>query len=318
VDERALSEFESVFEASVKPSVRLDPIAWHRVLVALDGSERAASSVAVACHLAGRAGCPVHLVATRALLEGEEEGLLQATLQAQLEAAQAQARDAGVKASGEVLLGLPGEVLLAQLQAAPTSLLVIPTPHGGQTPDQTSLGSTVDHLLKVSDCPTLLIKAPVSEPTAVFQRLLAYIPGGFEVGPHFSVPFGLVEPGGDLELMHVVNDEEVRRYAAAFGVAPAAGEESGRSGDAAQAMSRGIEERMTALLEAAVKEVREEPFDCRSAVSLGDPVQKVALHLVNHGATLLVVESESRPETAVSPEAYTLLKEITGVPILAL
>ena len=52
----------------------------------------------------------------------------------------------------------------------------------------------MDHLLKVSDCPALLIKGPVADPAGVFKQVLAYIPGGFEVGPHFSIPFGLVEP----------------------------------------------------------------------------------------------------------------------------
>lgn len=314
MDERALNEFESMFEASVRPQVSIQPITWTRILVALDASDRGTSARAVGIHLAKRFGCALHLVATRALLEGEEEQPLREALEERLKSAVAEAEQAGVQASGEVTLGSPGEVLLAALQAAPTSLVVVPTPHGGQTPDQTTLGSTVDHLLKVSDCPALLIKAPVADPAGVFKRVLAYIPGGFEVGPHFSVPFGLVDADGELELMHVVNEEEVRRYAAAFEITPDAESDE----HAAQVMIKGIEEKMTGLLEAAVKEVRSEAFTCRSAVTEGDPVQKVALHLLNHGDSLLVVESESRPETAITPEAYTLLKEITGVPILAL
>lgn len=314
MDERALNEFESVFEAAVRPSVNIEPLAWSRILVALDGSDREASAMAVATHLAQRVGCALHLIATRAILEGEEEAKLRETLDLRLAAATRVAEEAKLEVTGEVQLGSPGEILLAQLEAAPTTLLIVPTPHGGQTPDQTTLGSTVDHLLKVSDTPALLIKAPISDPAAVFKRLLAYLPGGFEVGPHFSIPFGLVEPQGQLELMHVVNEEEVQRYAAAFEVTPDADEGSAK----AEAMIRGIESKMTALLQAAVKEVRDEPFECRSFVTQGNPVEQVALHVLNQGDSLLIVESESRPETPVSPEAYTLLKEITGVPILAL
>jgi nucleotide-binding universal stress UspA family protein len=314
MDERALNEFESVFESAVKPQVTIAPIEWTRIVVALDGSERGASALAVGTHLAKRVGCALYLVATRALLAGEEESTLATALRERLDTARAEVEEAGVPVDGRVQIGAPGEVLLTVLREAPTTLLVIPTPHGGQTPDQTTLGSTVDHLLSVSDCPALLIKSPLSDPAGVFKRLLAYIPGGFEVGPHFSIPFGLVEPQGRLELMHVVNEEEVRRYAAAFGVTADGDDEQTK----ARAMIEGLEETMTGLLEAAVKEVRDEPFTCLSSVKEGNPVQQVALHLVNHGDSLLVVESESRPETPVSPEAYTLLKEITGVAILAL
>jgi len=314
MDERALNEFESVFEASVRPRVDIAPIAWTRIVVALDGSDRDASGVAAAAHLARRVKCPVHLLATRAALEGEDEAALRSALDERLVAARAQVEEAGLELDGRVAVGSPGEVLLAELESAPTSLVVVPTPHGGQTPDATTLGSTVDHLLRVADTPALLVKAPIAEPAKVFERLLAYLPGGFEVGPHFSIPFGLVEPQGELELMHVVNADEVHRYAAAFQVTADGDDEASK----AAAMIRGIEAQMTALLRAAVAQVRDEPFECRSTVTQGNPVQQVALHLVNRRTTLLVVESESRPETPVSPEAYTLLKEITGVPVLAL
>lgn len=314
MDERALNEFESVFEGAVKPVVRVEPIVWSRILVGLDGSERGSSAIDVALHLAKRVGCQVAFIATRALLEGEEEESLTSALGERLAGARARATELGAEASGRVEIGAPGEVLLRELQAAPTSLVVIPTPHGGQTPDQTTLGSTVDHLLKVSDCPALLVKAPISDPAAVFTRLLAYLPGGFEVGPHFSIPFGLVEDGGLLELMHVINAEEVHRYASAFGVTHDSDDETSK----ARAMIQGIQDKMTGLLEEAIKSVRDEPFTCRSLVKEGDPVQTVTLRLLNEADTLLVVESESRPERSVSPEAYTLLKEVTGVPILAL
>ena len=86
----------------------------------------------------------------------------------------------------------------------------------------------------------------------------------------------------------------------------------------ARAMIQGIQDKMTVLLNEAILSVRDEPFTCRSLVKEGDPVQTVTLRLLNEADTLLVVESESRPERSVSPEAYTLLKEVTGVPILAL
>ena len=314
MDERALNEFESVFEGAVKPEVRIAPIVWSRILVGLDGSERETSAIDVALHLAKRVGCPVSFLATRALLEGEDEDALTLALDERLAGAQARASELGAEAAGRVEIGVPGETLLRELQAAPTSLIVMPTPHGGQTPDQTTLGSTVDHLLKVSDCPALLIKAPIAAPATVFTRVLAYLPGGFEIGPHFSIPFGLVEDGGVLELMHVINAEEVHRYASAFGVTHDSDDEASK----ARAMIQGIEGKMTGLLEESIKSVRDEPFSCRSLVKEGDPVQTVTLRLLNEGDTLLVVESESRPERSVSPEAYTLLKEVTGVPILAL
>lgn len=314
MDESALNEFESLFEAAVRPTVELQPVRWSRVVVALDGSERGEAAVAVAVAIAKRFAAPAFFLATRALLEGVDEATLQAKLDEGVAAAKAQAEAAGVVADGAARIGAPGEVILAEERREPTSLLVVPTPHGGQTPDQTTLGSTVDHLLKASDVPTLLIKAPLAAPAGLFQRILAYIPGGFTVGPHFSIPFALTEPGGTLELMHVVDADEVRKYAAAFDITPDDDTEERQ----AATMIRGLEEKMTALLEAAVGEVRDEPFTCRSLVGEGNPIQRVALRLLNEHVTLLVVESESRPEVAVPAEAYAMIKEITGVPILAL
>ena len=59
MDERALQEFESVFEAAALPSVSIHPIEWTRILVAIDGSDRGSSAGAVALHLAKRVDCPV-------------------------------------------------------------------------------------------------------------------------------------------------------------------------------------------------------------------------------------------------------------------
>ncbi|RMG07778.1 MAG: universal stress protein [Planctomycetota bacterium] len=314
LDERALNEFESVFEAAVRPRVRLAPVRWARILVALDGSPASASGIALGELLAQRKDAALHFLATRSLAPGEDAARAAETLEAEQTTAVAQAKQKELKVSGSAALAPPGDAILAELRAAPTSLLVIPTPFGGQTPDATSLGSTVDHLLRASDCPALLLKHPVLRPEDVFRRVLAYVPSGFEVGPHFSIPFDLVEPNGTLELIHVVNEREIARYAAAFEVTADGDDERAKT----QSMVEGIERRMTALLDAALREVRNEPFTCRSVVVHGDPLERVASHVLDFEASLLVVESESRPETPVTPEAYHLLKEITGIPLLAL
>ncbi len=128
MDERTLNEFESVFEAAVKPSVELVPITWERILVALDGSERGASAISVAVDLARRVACPIHLLATRAILEGEEESQLREALDIQVQAARSEVEQAAVPVSASVELGAPGDVIVAELHASPTTLMVLPTP----------------------------------------------------------------------------------------------------------------------------------------------------------------------------------------------
>ncbi len=304
MDTRSIDEFESLFEAAVRPSVSIEPMEWSRVLVALDGSSRADAALQAGLVLAAREQLPLVLLAPVA---NEER---RPALQQQLEASLAAAEARGVAATGSCEAGDPREQLLSAL-AEPTSLLALPTPFGsGQAAD--SLGTVVDALLTASDTPMLLCKQTLSAPEKLFQHLLVYVPGGFEVGPHFSIPFGLVAPSGQLDLVHIVNQAEIERVASALELDPSASTTDSHS------LAHALELQMQQLLGEAVARVVDMPYSCRSRVATGAPLAWLALNLLNERNSLLVVDSETRKGQPVPPEAYAIIKEIAGVPILIL
>lgn len=304
MDARSIDEFESLFEAAVRPSVTIEPMAWSRVLVALDGSERAEAALQAGLALACREQLPVRLLAP--VPDEEHRPAIEQQFHKALEAARARE----VEVSGSCELGDAKEQLLAEL-AAPTSLLALPTPFGrGQDP--ASLGTTIDALLTATDTPMLFCKQSLSAPEQLFSRLLVYVPGGFEVGPHFSIPFGLVAASGQLDLVHIVNQAEIERVASALELDPSAATTDSSS------LARALEQQMEHLLAEAVADVAGMPYTCRSRVATGEPLAWLALNLLNERHSLLVVDSETRKEQPVPPEAYAIIKEIAGVPILIL
>ena len=313
MDERSIDEFESLFESAIRPSVEIEPVEWTRILVSLDGSDRADAATAVALHLAQRVKVPVRFLSTLRMWQGEDQAATKKTLQEWLDAALRKASDAGVQASGITVHGHPGDAIVTEAESEPCSLLIAPTPYGEEDlSDRTTLGVTVDYLLTKLEVPMLLIKEILDNPEQVFAQILMYIPGSFEIGPHFSIPFGMVETSGQLELLHVVEEADIRRVAQALEITPDI--DSGKS----ESIERSIEAHMEHLLGEAVKEVRNESYTCQSVVEVGNPIERVALNLLRAKNTLLVVDSETRSDVPIEAEAYSIVKQIAGVPILVL
>ena len=73
MDERSIDEFESLFESAIRPNVEIEPVEWTRILVSLDGSDRADVATAVALHLAQRVRVPVRFLSTLGMRQGEDE-----------------------------------------------------------------------------------------------------------------------------------------------------------------------------------------------------------------------------------------------------
>ena len=313
MDERSIDEFESLFESAIRPSVEIEPVEWTRILVSLDGSNRMGTATAVALHLAQRVKVPVRFLSTLRMWQGEDEATSKKTLQEWLDVALRKASDVGVQASGITVHGHPGDAIVTEVESEPCSLLIAPTPHGeDDLLDRTTLGVTVDHLLTKLEVPMLLIKEALDNPEQVFAQILMYVPGSFEIGPHFSIPFGMVEASGQLELLHVVDEADIRRVAQALEITPDV--DSSKS----ESIERSVEAHMEHLLGEAVEEVRNESYTCRSVVEIGNPIERVALNLLRGKNTLLVVDSETRSDVPIEAEAYSIIKQIAGVPILVL
>ncbi len=299
MDARALDEFETLFEQAVEPAVAIEPVSWQTVLVGLDGSPRSEAALAAGLALARREQLPLRLLAPVPPGEAREPR------ERQLRAALKTAEEAGVAAEGACAEGAPAALLIAALESC--SLLALPAPFGSP-PQADSLGTVIDSVLTATDTPLLLCKQALPAPERLFARLIVYVPDGFEVGPHFSIPFALVAPDGVLDLVHIVDSAQIAHVAAALEL----------GGTTPEELQRGLEQRMQKLLGQAVERVSGASYEARSRVVSGEPLAWLALHLLNERASLLVVDSETRKGVPVPAESYAVIKQVAGVPILVL
>jgi nucleotide-binding universal stress UspA family protein len=146
--------------------------AFHRILIAVDGSEPSEAAVALALKIAAEGTTPelsfCHVVDTTADYSeaadaqsvGGGEELIDADKAAGakfVEAAQGSARTAGLGAAGEVLEGPVAETIVRRAQAGGFDLIVCGT-HGRRGIQRMFLGSTAEAILRRSSVPVLTVK----------------------------------------------------------------------------------------------------------------------------------------------------------------
>ena len=142
-------------------------MAFHQIVVPLDGSPLAERAVPVAGEIAERAGAALHFVRVHQLAR---YGAVPATIEAEEVVRRAEedylerhAREAaasyGVRASGEVLDAGPPAHVLADAIAARGADLVVMTTHGRTGASRAWLGSVADGVVRHATAPVLLVRA---------------------------------------------------------------------------------------------------------------------------------------------------------------
>lgn len=133
---------------------------FSRILVGVDGSERAEEAARQAGRLAAAAGASLELayvVDTHHAHDSDVEGVAEAAL----DRAGARVREAGIQAAPRILAGEPAEVLVAEAREHGVDLLCV-GPDAGVLHGALRIGRTADHVLREAHC-SVLIARPAPE-----------------------------------------------------------------------------------------------------------------------------------------------------------
>jgi nucleotide-binding universal stress UspA family protein len=185
---------DKVLRTTSTPLILIHPNLHHtppstveRIVVPLDGSERAEAALRLAEGMAKRTNAKLHLVRAvipPAVVFGAEylPGTLPALDQMETDARQyvetlaAGLNERGLTSTTEVRTGIPAEVILAEA-SEPGDLVVMST-HGRSGVDRWFLGSVADAVVRHGDIPVLVVRSWVAleKPEYATPLLVAGIP----------------------------------------------------------------------------------------------------------------------------------------------
>lgn len=191
--QRSMSMFE---RARIGDVAAIAPRVPARLLLALDGSAQDDMSVRFARQLKSRFGCAVRVVDGRQnVATNEFAERIAATLDA----------DAVPKTAGENY-----EQVLAAIEGSRCDLLIVPSPFERDLAKvgTDSTGTVIDVLLSRSKTPLLVVRDSYELDEPVFARASLVLVGENEAAPRAAEwAAGLVAPGGELELLLVLEAE---------------------------------------------------------------------------------------------------------------
>jgi len=193
----------------------------------------------------------------------------------------------------------PEKELAGIIEAEDPSLIIAPEPF-----------HHVDELLVASPLPTLLIRNDDVE--TIFSRIVAKIPGGrHELIEQFSIAFALCSVGGEVRLLHVLEEQRLEELARLLELTPSIDSEQGHADLLAAADAR-----MDHLLRGAVRTAKDAPFEVEADLRMGDPFEIVPE--VAKDASLLILGSHESHTEFLESRAYALMRATPGVHVLAL
>ncbi|RME36522.1 MAG: hypothetical protein D6788_11425, partial [Planctomycetota bacterium] len=197
--------------------------------------------------------------------------------------------------------------LVGRIAIGRSQLVLLPEP-----PEEAARFVDLDQLVTGTKPPILVVRTKIAEPGSVFVRILHCLTGNFRQTQNFSYSFTLVTDDGFLQLLHVVVGDELRDVREALRLtAP---------GDAVDqdAFLQQLTHHGERYLKAVVAAARDEPFDVRYRLAVGDVVKTVEEELRRERYGLLVVGRHEEGHSRVSAEDYRLMHQVQSLPVLAL
>lgn len=214
---QSLGAFEGALSGN---KIDITHVSAKRILLALDGSNQDTTATQLTRAFARAQGAKVYVMRGSDAELGPEDRDQPTRVAAELKAAPGpvEAEALTVSAPG------PGQQILSAALRCQAELIVAPAPYlrdVGLLGDE-SLSSPIDVLLAESTIPVLLVRHPLPEPAACFERMLLPLTvhlGG--LGKVASWAFCALSKGGQVEL-HAVADE--RALGEALAIVGAGGE----------------------------------------------------------------------------------------------
>jgi len=298
--ERQLDEFESIFQRAVVPTIEVEKIEIERIVVLHDFSDRGPACVAAADELRHRFEASV----SHRFLLRDRDAAFEADAREKLAAAGAP--------DGEIVRGDPAAHVAQVAETDRPSLIIASAPLlAHESSEEAAVaGRFIDALLVATPIPTLLMRSAWRG--SVFERILAKIPGGrHDLIEQFSFAFALCRPGGQLRLLHIVDQERLERLAEILEVTPEIDTATGKAH-----LTAAAERRMGQLLRGAVLTGRGAGFRADSDIRVGDPFEILPNEVLD--STLLILGSQGSHAEFLESRAYELMNRIPNLPVLAL
>ncbi len=286
--ERAIKEFESVFEQASIPVLDIREVAIKRIAAVLKGSPLDETIVTLAAHLKERFGAQVDVhwaSAAKASLETAQGGGLHPA-------------EAAFASTAE---------LVGQVSIRRSQLVLVPDPQ-----DETARVVDLDALIQGTRPPILLIREPIWEPGDVFKKVLHSLTGNFQQEENFAYSFTLVQEHGTLLLLHTIDVQDLDDVRQALRVSPTI------DADEREELLDRMTHQGERYLKAVVATRREMSCDVTYRLRVGQvvPTVRQELELGQHG--LLVVGHHREGHSHVDAEDYQLMRSVRNIPVLAL
>lgn len=288
--ERAIDQFESIFERASIPVLDIQELALQRVSLILKGDPLDDSVLKMAQYLQARFQAEVRVHWPSRL--GPEHA----------EPVRGEYGFALAPRPFESTAALIGQVALAHSQ-----LVLIPEPQ-----DEEARLVEKDDLVKGSAPPILLVRRPVERPAAVFQSILHSLSGNFQQSENFSYSFTLVEEHGTLRLLHAIDQDDIAAVREAMQVSPEVSDKDEKE------ILEHLTHRGERYLKAVVAASRKFSYEVNYRLVLGDVVTTVQRELASGSYGLLVVGQHEERHSRITAADYQLMHLVQDVPVLAL
>ncbi|HET9016518.1 MAG TPA: universal stress protein [Thermomicrobiaceae bacterium] len=254
------------------------------VVVPLDGSPLAAQALPIAAAVAGRAGCPLHLV--RVL----DHGVPAETERRAEQALQETAAGLGADAQPQLhlRLGEAADQILAQAAALPDPLVIMTT-HGRTGIGRWAFGSVADRVVRGGEAPVLLLRSGLApaEITPPFRTVLVPLDGSALA--EAALPQARALARLFAAELHLVRVAETARLFMAPGM------DAGLlATDLTQQLVDELEREARDYLEPVAARTRADGLTVVSAVVDGIPVEALLAYASTHAVDLIVLATHGR------------------------
>ncbi len=284
---KSFDEFESLFERASIPVFDIPPLALQNIAVVLEGGALDNSMLELANHLATRFQADCIAYRPGKILASDAEG---------------DVRKHHIELASQCFE--QSENLAGQLNDAQTRLVIYGAGEGSE--------SAVDSMVFGCDAPILILRQPVADPGAVFQRVLHSLTGNLTGIRNLAYSFNLVASSGELVLMHTIEEEEIDEVRDTLRVSPGI---SDASGDELVADLTCHAER---FLKGMVEASRDEPYEVSYRLGVGDVLNVVQYELSRENYSLLVLGTHEAGKSRIDAEEYRLMHMAVEIPVLAL
>ncbi len=286
--ERALREFEAVFEQASIPVLDIQEVTLRKVSVVVKGIALDASVLKLGDYFRERHGATVVTHWVDGFPEAVDD-----------------ARHRGMEVLEQSFASTAE--LVGQVSIAKSQLVVV-----GEHEEVAQRVVDFDDLVVGMKPPVLVLRKEIDRAEDVFNRILHSLTGRFRQTQNFAYSFSMVPTGGRVMLLHMIDENELADVREVL-------EGEGSIDDVERAT---LLERLAHVGERYLKGVvasqRGKQYDVAYRLGVGDVLTSVRDELSRGDYGLVIVGCHHEGHSHVEAADYQLMHEVSEVPVLAL